>query len=108
MARRGQTVTGVVSEAKKAGRVQGTSRLGLELTEIGLANGRQGQVKTRLTERHGETSYGRGAVGIGATVGTGAAIGAAGNGGGCAGGGAGARRVATPPRGRLSPGRGMG
>ncbi|HYL72817.1 MAG TPA: hypothetical protein VEU96_01355, partial [Bryobacteraceae bacterium] len=69
------------SEAKKAGRVSGTSRLGLELTEMSLADGRQIQVKTRLMERRGDTSYGRDAVGIGATVGTGAAIGAAVNGG---------------------------
>src|SRR5260370_2525982 len=95
MARRGQTVTGVVSEAKKAGRVQGTSRLGLELTEVGLANGRQVQVKTRLMERRGETSYGRDAVGIGATVATGAAIGAAVNGGVGAGVGAAAGVVAS-------------
>src|SRR5438477_6119092 len=38
VARRGQTVSGMVSEAKKAGRASGTSRLGLELTEIGLAD----------------------------------------------------------------------
>ena len=95
IARRGQTVTGVVSEAKKAGRVQGTSRLGLELTEIGLADGRQVQVKTRLMERRGETSYGRDAVGVGATVATGAAIGASVNGGVGAGVGAAAGVVAS-------------
>lgn len=81
IARRGQTVSGVVSEAKKAGRVEGLSRLGLELTEISLADGDQVQVRTKLMERHGDTSYGRDAVGIGAAVGTGAAIGAAVNGG---------------------------
>lgn len=81
LARRGQMIGGVVSETKKAGRVSGTSRLGLELTEMSLADGRQIQVKTRLMERRGDTSYGRDAVGIGATVGTGAAIGAAVNGG---------------------------
>ena len=81
IARRGQTVSGVVSEAKKAGRVEGLSRLGLELTEISLADGDQVQVKTKLMERHGDTSFGRDAVGIGAAVGTGAAIGAAVNGG---------------------------
>jgi hypothetical protein len=81
IARRGQTVSGVVSEAKKAGRVEGLSRLGLELTEISLADGDQVQVRTKLMERHGDTSFGRDAVGIGAAVGTGAAIGAAVNGG---------------------------
>jgi hypothetical protein len=81
IAPRGQMVTGVVSETKKAGRVKGVSRLGLELTEIGLVDGRQIQVKTTLMERRGDTSYGRDAVGIGATTATGAAIGAAVNGG---------------------------
>ena len=95
IARRGQTVSGVVSEAKKAGRVEGLSRLGLELTEIGLADGGQAQVKTKLMERHGDTSYGRDAVGIGAAVGTGAAIGAAVNGGVGAGVGAAAGVVAS-------------
>src|SRR4030095_265556 len=32
LARRGQTVAGVVVEAQKAGHVKGTSRLGIELT----------------------------------------------------------------------------
>jgi hypothetical protein len=77
IARRGQTVSGVISEAQKAGRVKGVSRLGLELTEIGLADGRQVQVKTRLMERRGETSYGRDAAAIGTTTAAGAAIGAA-------------------------------
>jgi len=95
VARRGQTVSGMVSEAKKAGRGSGTSRLGLELTEIGLADGSQVQVKTSLMERHGDTSYGRDAVGIGATVATGAAIGAAVNGGVGAGVGAAAGVVAS-------------
>ena len=81
VARRGQLVSGVVTEAKKAGRVEGLSRLGLELTEVSLVDGGRAQVKTKLMERRGDTSYGRDAVGIGAAVGTGAAIGAAVNGG---------------------------
>src|SRR5260370_1254125 len=95
IARRGQTVSGVVSEALKAGRVKGVSRLGLELTEIGLADGRQVQVKTRLMERRGETSYGRDAAAIGTTTGVGAAIGASVNGGVGAGVGAAAGIVAS-------------
>ena len=95
IARRGQTVSGVVSEAKKAGRAEGLSRLGLELTEISLADGGQVAVKTKMMERHGETSYGRDAAGIGATVATGAAIGAAVNGGVGAGVGAAAGVVAS-------------
>ena len=81
IARRGQAVSGTVSEAQKAGRVSGLSKLGLELTEIGLADGDQAQVRTKLMERRGDTSYGRDAAAIGTTVGAGAAIGAAVNGG---------------------------
>ncbi|HTW63732.1 MAG TPA: hypothetical protein VME17_03910 [Bryobacteraceae bacterium] len=95
IARRGETVSGIVSEAKKAGRVSGTSRLGLELTEIQLADGRQVQVKTTLMERRGNTSYGRDALAIGATTGAGAAIGAGVNGGVGAGVGAAAGLVAS-------------
>ncbi|HYL35646.1 MAG TPA: hypothetical protein VEV17_07030 [Bryobacteraceae bacterium] len=95
LARRGQTVTGMVTEAKKAGRASGLSRLGLELTEVGLADGNQVQIKTQMMERHGDTSFGRDAVGIGATIGTGAAIGAAVNGGVGAGVGAAAGVVAS-------------
>lgn len=95
IAHRGQMVAGVVSEAKKAGRVKGVSRLGLELTEMRLANGRQVPMKTRLMERRGDTSYGRDAAAIGVTTGTGAAIGAAVNGGVGAGVGAAAGLVAS-------------
>jgi hypothetical protein len=95
IARRGQTVSGVVSEAQKAGRVSGTSRLGLELTEIQLADGRQVQVKTKLMERRGNTSYGRDAAAIGTTTAAGAAIGAGVNGGVGAGVGAAAGLVAS-------------
>lgn len=95
IARRGQTVMGTVSEAKKAGRVSGTSRLGLELTAMSLADGRQIQVKTSLVDRRGNTSYGRDAAAIGATTATGAAIGAAVNGGVGAGVGAAAGVVAS-------------
>jgi len=95
VAPRGQSVTGVVTEAKKAGRVEGTSRLGLELTELGLTDGRQLPVKTTLTERRGNTSYGRDAAAIGVTTGTGAAIGAAVNGGVGAGVGAAAGLVVS-------------
>jgi len=95
LARRGQTVMGVVSEAKKAGHVSGLSRLGLELTQVALADGRQVQVKTSLVTRRGNTSYGRDAAAIGATTATGAAIGAAVNGGVGAGVGAAAGVVAS-------------
>jgi hypothetical protein len=95
IARRGQTIAGRVVEAKKAGRVSGTSRLGLEVTEIGLADGQQIAVHTQMVERRGPTSYGRDATAIGATTVTGAAIGAAVNGGVGAGVGAAGGLVAS-------------
>jgi hypothetical protein len=95
VAHSGQTVVGTITEAKKAGRASGLSRLGLEVVEIGTADGGQVQVQTKVMERHGDTSYGRDAAGIGATVGTGAAIGAAVNGGVGAGIGAAAGVVAS-------------
>jgi hypothetical protein len=81
LAYRGQTVFGVVVEARKAGAVKGTSSLGLEVTEISLADGRQVQVKTRVIDRRGETSVGRDAQAIATTTAVGAAVGAAADGG---------------------------
>ena len=95
IAHRGQMVAGAVTEAQKAGRVKGLSKLGLELTEMSLVDGRQVQMKTKLMERRGDTSYGRDAFAIGATTGTGAAIGAAVNGGVGAGVGAAAGLVVS-------------
>jgi len=95
IARRGETVRGIVTEAQKAGHVSGVSHLRLELSEIQLADGRQVQVKTRLIDRKGDTSYGRDAFAIGATTATGAAIGAGVNGGVGAGVGAAAGLVVS-------------
>jgi len=95
IARRGETVTGMVTEAQKAGRVSGVSHLKLELTGIQLADGRQIQVKTKLIDRKGNTSYGRDAFAIGATTAAGAAIGAGVNGGVGAGVGAAAGLVVS-------------
>lgn len=95
IARRGETVTGIVTEAQKAGHVSGVSHLKLELTGVQLADGRQIQIKTKLIERRGNTSYGRDAAAIGATTGIGAAIGAGVNGGVGAGVGAGAGLVVS-------------
>jgi hypothetical protein len=95
LAHPGQTVSGTVSEAQKAGRVSGTSRLGLELTQISLADGQQVNVHTQMVERRGPTSYGRDAAAIGTTTVAGAAIGAAVNGGVGAGVGAAAGLVAS-------------
>jgi len=95
IARRGETVRGMVTEAQKAGRVSGVSHLKLELTGIQLADGRQIQVKTKLIDRKGPTSQGRDAFAIGATTATGAAIGAGVNGGVGAGVGAAAGLVVS-------------
>ena len=81
VAHRGQTIEGRVTEAMKAGRAKGTSRLGLELLEIGLADGQQLPVRTQMIEYGGGTSKGRDAAAIGTTTGAGAAIGAAAGGG---------------------------
>jgi hypothetical protein len=81
VARRGQMVGGVVSEAMKAGRAKGVSRLRLELTEVSVVDGRQVPVKTQLVERRGDTAVGRDAAAIGTTTAVGAAIGAAADGG---------------------------
>ena len=90
VANRGQTLGGRVTEAKKAGRVSGTSRLGITLTDLPVADGQQVPVQTQLMERQGSTSVGRDAAAIGATTGVGAAIGAGVGGGGGAAVGAGA------------------
>jgi hypothetical protein len=76
VADRGQTIQGRVSEAQKAGRVSGTSRLGVELTDLSLIDGDQVPLHSSLVNRNGGTSEGRDAVGIGAATGIGAIIGA--------------------------------
>ena len=72
----GQVLGGRVTEAKKAGRVEGTSRLGIELTDLAIVDGQQVPVKTQLISRSGPTSVGRDAAAIGTTTAVGAAIGA--------------------------------
>ncbi len=81
IARRGQTVRGRVSEAVKAGRVQGTSRLALELTELTLVDGQQIPLRTQVVGRKGDTSVGNDVAAVGVTTGAGAAIGGAAAGG---------------------------
>jgi len=73
----GQTVAGRVVEAKKAGRVEGVSHLGVQLTDLTLADGQPVPVQTQLFNRNGSTSVGRDVAAVGATTATGAAIGAA-------------------------------
>jgi len=93
VALRGQTVYGRVSEAQKAGRVEGTSRLGVQLTQLTLVDGDQAAVQSQMVTRNGPTSQGRDAAAIGGTTALGAIVGAGVNGGVGAGVGAGAGAV---------------
>src|SRR3989442_5395645 len=104
IARRGQTIGGRVAEAQKAGRVKGTSRLGLELTEISLVDGQQLPVRTQLIEYGGGTSVDRDVAPVATTTGLRAAIGAAARGGYGAGVGAVAGAAASTIRGLFSRG----
>jgi hypothetical protein len=95
VAQRGQTVGGRVGDARKAGRVEGVSRLGLQLTEISLVDGQQVPIESQFVSIQGQTSHGRDAAAIGGTTATGAAIGAAADGGLGAGIGAAAGAMAS-------------
>lgn len=77
VAQSGQTLGGKVSEAKKAGRVEGTSRLGVQLTDLPVVDGQQLPIQTSLISRNGPTSTGRDAGAIAGTTALGAAVGAA-------------------------------
>ena len=94
VARRGQTIIGKVKDVRKAGRIKGTSELGVELTDITLVDGRQLPVLTELWKGSGGTSHGQDAATIGTTTGVGALIGAAADWGTGAAIGAGAGAVA--------------
>jgi hypothetical protein len=75
IARPGQTVVGRIADAKKAGRVQGTSKLTLELEHLVLADGYQASIQTDLMENFGPASHGRDLTVVAITTGAGAAIG---------------------------------
>jgi hypothetical protein len=94
VARRGQTIVGKVKDVRKAGRVKGTSELGVELTDITIVDGRQLPILTELWKGSGGTSHGQDAATIVGTTGLGAAIGAAADWGRGAAIGAGAGAVA--------------
>ena len=79
VARRGQTLEGQVKDAKKAGRVKGTSELGVELTGMTLVDGQQAPILTQLWKGSAGTSHGQDAATIGGATGLGALIGAAAN-----------------------------
>ena len=76
VAQRGQSVRGRVTEAQKAGRVDGTSRLGIELTGLTLVDGQQVSIQSEMVSRNGPTSTGRDAGAIAGTTALGAVIGA--------------------------------
>jgi hypothetical protein len=73
----GQTLGGRVAEAVKAGHIEGTARLGIQLTELTLVDGQQLPLQSALVSRQGPSSVGQDAGTIAATTGLGAAIGAA-------------------------------
>jgi hypothetical protein len=75
VARRGQMLVGQVEAAQKAGRVTGTSQLGIELTDMTIADGQSRPILTELWKGSGGTSRGADAVTIGGTTALGAAIG---------------------------------
>jgi hypothetical protein len=76
VAERGQTIGGRVVEAQKAGRVEGTSRLKIQLTDLTLVDGQVVPIQSQLISRNGPTSVGRDAGAIAGTTAVGAAIGA--------------------------------
>jgi hypothetical protein len=94
VARRGQTVTGRVAAAEKAGRVKGVSKLAISLSQLTFVDGQLVDVQTALIKATGGHSNGRDALAVGGTTGFGAAIGAAAAGGSGAAIGAGAGFVA--------------
>ena len=94
VARRGQTVIGQVKSVKKAGRIKGTSQLGVELTDLTLVNGQQAPILTELWRGSGGTSHGADAATIGGATAFGAIIGSAADWGTGAAIGAGAGAVA--------------
>jgi len=77
LAQRGQTVTGRVAEAQKAGRGQGVSHLALQLTGLSLADGTQANIQSQMVTRNGRTDVGRDVAAVGTTTAVGAAVGAA-------------------------------
>jgi hypothetical protein len=75
VARRGQTVSGKVTAAVKAGRIKGTSQLGLELTDLTIVDGSSAPILTEIWKGSGGTTHGADAAAIGGTTALGAAIG---------------------------------
>ncbi len=81
IARPGQDIAGRVSEAVSAKEGKGTSRLGLELSQLSLVDGQQVPVRTQLIDYERGKSTGRDTGVVLGTTAAGAAIGAAAGGG---------------------------
>src|SRR5437773_587775 len=77
VARRGQMIVGHVKDVRKAGRIKGTSELGVELTDLTIVDGHQVPILTELWKGSGGASHGQDAATVGTTTGLGALIGAA-------------------------------
>jgi hypothetical protein len=77
VAQTGQTIGGRVAEAQKAGRVEGVSKLVVQLTDLTLVDGQNIPIQSQLISRSGPTSVGRDAAAVGGTTALGAAVGAA-------------------------------
>src|SRR5271154_1447316 len=67
--RRGQTITGQVTDAAKAGRVKGVSKLQLDLSQLTLVDGQLVPVQTQLLNASAGTSNGRDAAAVAITTG---------------------------------------
>src|SRR6266403_3201716 len=77
VARRGQVIVGHVKDGRKAGRIKGTSQLGVELTDLTVVDGHQVPILTELWKGSGGTSHGQDAATVATTTGLGALIGSA-------------------------------
>jgi hypothetical protein len=75
VADRGQTVAGRVAEVDKGGLLKGSTKLGIELTELTLIDGSQMPVHSQLISISGPGVGGRNAAVIAGTTVTGAAVG---------------------------------
>jgi hypothetical protein len=94
VARRGQTVYGMVTLSDKGGRIHGVSQLGLALGQLTLVDGQQVSLQTQASDSKAGTSNGRDVAAVGTTTGAGAVIGAVADGGAGAGIGAAAGAAA--------------
>ncbi|MFZ0594302.1 MAG: hypothetical protein WAM39_27855 [Bryobacteraceae bacterium] len=77
VAQSGQTLGGRVVEAEKAGRIEGTSKLRIQLTDLTLVDGQQVPIQSQFINWRGPTSVGRDAAAVAGTTALGAAAGAA-------------------------------